>query len=210
MSTLYMGIIAPSVVLVPLGIGLYTYRNHTSPERMALYYLWLSVTFNIIAKVTAGMKINNMPYLHLYTVLEFVLLCLLFRTMFTGLRLKQALTCLAVGFTLVVSIYTLQSNTLYTYNVWPRFVASILVLSLCVLYLVTDLVKTEGKGSVFSLFAVTGLLLYFSGSSALFGFSDSITGNRRLNTIIWNIHATLFALMYIFFALGYLKGGKRQ
>ncbi|HYC29801.1 MAG TPA: hypothetical protein VEB42_13305, partial [Chitinophagaceae bacterium] len=54
-----------------------------------------------------------------------------------------------------------------------------------------------------------GLLLYFSGSFLLFLFFEVLANNRSANNLAWVLHATLVLLMYILFAIGFIRAKKQ-
>jgi hypothetical protein len=47
-----------------------------------------------------------------------------------------------------------------------------------------------------------GLLIYFGGSFFLFLSANQVLENFFMNTVFWNIHATLVLLMYSLFTTG--------
>lgn len=204
MSTFYMGIVVPSVVVLPLGVALARIRRWQVSEQLVFCYLLLSAVFNIIAKLLAQQQVNNMPALHLYTILEFCLLSAVFRSFFTERILRQLLAALMLLFPLCAVLYIGLSDSLYTYNVGPRFLSSFLITAMCLYFVGQDLRDIRKGQSMFRFTVVMGLLVYFSGSSALFGLSELIKGNRPLNTLLWNAHATLVMILYFVIAAAYL------
>jgi len=205
MSTFYMGVIVPSAILLPLVIALFQYRYWQMPERLVFFYLLLSGVFNLAAKLTSDRAVNNLPLLHLYTVAEFCLLAAVFRSIFTVAWIRRALLALMILFPVVAWIYIRQTDSLFSYNVVPRFLSSLLLTGLCLYFLIRDLARPADARSRFNLIVVVGMLLYFSGASALFGLAESIRQDKELNTVIWNIHATFVLIMYLIFGVAYLN-----
>lgn len=209
-STFYMGVIVPAAITLPLCAAVARYRFWQQPERLVFVFLLLSAIFNVLAKVTSASRINNLPMLHLYTVIEFCVLMAVFRSMFAHDGMRRLLIAAMCVFPVLALLYIWQTDSLFSYNVLPRFLSSIVLTGLCLYYLFRDLSRPAELRPVFNLFIVVGLLLYFSGASALFGLSESIRKDRVLNTVIWNIHATFVLIMYIIFGIGYLKLRKKE
>ncbi len=103
----------------------------------------------------------------------------------------------------VVNIYLL--NSIYLYNLIPRSVEAILIVLLCIHYLMKSLSFSAGKIPFFNFAVVVSFLMYFSGSLALFALSDFIIANKKINSLIWNTHATFVLIMYLIIAVAYFK-----
>lgn len=207
MGNVFIGIVAPGAVLAPVAIAVYKTRYLARSERFFLLYLLFCGCFNLLAKLTAHH--NNLPLLHLYTVLEFCLLCACFRILFTGHGIRKLLSVLMICFPVFALLYVGYTHTLFVYNDVPRFVSSILLTLLCIYYLLDDLGRDFLSGYPFSKFnfiAVVALLVYYSSCSALFGLSNYLmvrNHDMKIDTIIWGIHAGFMMLMYLVFAAAY-------
>lgn len=209
-SSLYRGVIAPSFVVLPILIAIVKHRYWSNPARLCFLYLLLSALFNIISKMTAERHINNMPLLHLYTVLEFCLLCAIYKSVFIQAPARRLLTWLIVLFPLFSLVYIPFSGTLFSYNIAPRFLSSIILICFAIYFLNMDLNQLDSNQPVFNFIVVSGLLVYFASSSALFGLIGQAPQKHPINRILWNIHATFFLIMYLFFAVAYATLKKKQ
>jgi hypothetical protein len=58
---------------------------------------------------------------------------------------------------------------------------------------------------MFSFTIVVGMLLYFSSSLILFALPELIRENKDMNRLIWSIHATFVLMMYLSFAVAFIK-----
>jgi hypothetical protein len=207
--SIFMGYIAPAAVLAPIAVALYKARYLSRPEKIIMGYLLLAGSFNLLAKLTAHR--NNLPLLHLYTVLEFSVLNLFFRSLSADHRYRKALLALLIAFAAVAVAYVLLSHTLFVYNALPRFLSSMILTFLCIRFMALRLgYKPDASPSPHSRFnfiAVTAMLLYFSCCSTLFALSNYFMRHNNdlgIDTLIWNIHAVFMAAMYLIFAVAYL------
>ncbi|HEU0226626.1 MAG TPA: hypothetical protein VFQ86_02730 [Arachidicoccus soli] len=207
MPSLYMAVLAPSVILLPITIAVlkYGYWKHASAKRMAFAYLLFSAFFNIVASVTTYKNVNNLPLLHLYTVLEFWIIVILFRCIFKGNRIRKLLIYLAIAFSIFSVIYIMMTDSLFAYNTLSRFLESIMIVGFCIYFLYLDFSNIASNESMFNFSVIVGLLLYFSSASILFGLSNAILKNRIFNILIWNLHATIMLIMYLIFAWAFLR-----
>ena len=207
MSLLYMGIIVPSVVILPISIAIYK-RSHWKESLAAkplFAYLIFSAIFNIVSLITTYKHVNNLPLLHLYTVLEFWMMSILFKSIFNKHSVRKLLIYLSLSFSVFSIAYIMFTHSLFAYNTLPRFLESIIIVSFCIYFLYLDFSNIESNQSMFNFSVVVGLMLYFSSTSILFGLSNAILKNRTLNILIWNIHATIVLIMYLIFAWAFFR-----
>lgn len=202
MSKIYMGIIVPCVGVLPIIVGLLRKRYWNEQARILLLYLGLAGLFNIIAKLTAGS--NNMPYLHLYTVLEFTILCIYLRSFSEDRRHRLLFNGMIAGFFLLSLWYAFIKDRLFGFNEIPRFLDSLIISVFCLYYLLKDLGSTVSNLSRFQFFTLAGLLFYYSSGSVLFGLSSKLMEMpKNITALMWNIHGTLLLLMYILFTIAF-------
>lgn len=204
-----MHIIVPCVGLLPIIVGLLRKRYWNEQARILLIYLCLSALFNLIAKLTAGS--NNMPYLHLYTVLEFTILCIYLRSFSKDSRHKLLFNSMIIGFLLLSLWYAFVKDKLFVFNEIPRFLGSLVVSVTCLYYLLKDLGSTVSNLSRFQFLTLAGLLFYYSTCSVLFGLSGELMKlPKNIATLLWIVHSTLNLLLYILFTIAFYSLKNRE
>jgi hypothetical protein len=210
MPGVYISVIVPGVILLPVITAIIRKKYWGLPEKVVFLYLLVSGLFNILAALLAARNINNLPLLHLYTVLEFVLITGFFYAATGNPREKLVIRGLWVAFPLMAILNIVYLNSIFLYNQIPRSVEAIIVLLLCIHFLMKSLSFSAAPVPFFHFATVVALLLYFSGSLALFALSNFIIENKTINSLIWNTHATFVLIMYVIVAVAYLKTGKDQ
>jgi hypothetical protein len=206
MLKLYIGIIIPLSILIPLIVALYRYHGLPGPAKSIFHYLVFSGIINGIAIILARNGINNLPLLHLYTMAEFTLLTMFYRQVFSPRIGRVLYPYLAAVFAVFCIINAIFFQSVSSYNTYPRTIESMLLIIMALLFFY-KMLSSEQEGAwyknTFTWFNI-GLLLYFSGSLSLFLLSDVLLKNKQLNEIAWIIHATLVLVMYMLFAGGFL------
>ncbi|WP_118952817.1 hypothetical protein [Taibaiella helva] len=210
MPGIYTSIIVPGTILLPVTIAVIRKGYRNGPGRMIFIYLLLAGFFNLLAAVLAARSINNLPFLHLYTVLEFGIITAFFYTASSTARERQLIRWLWALFPVLAILNILHLNSIYLYNLIPRSVEALIVLILCIYFLMKSLSFSAAPVPFFNFAIVVALLLYFSGSLALFALSDFIIANKTINRLIWTTHATFVLIMYLIIAVAYYKNGKEQ
>jgi hypothetical protein len=207
MLKLYIGIIIPLSILIPLIVALYRYHQLPAPAKSIFHYLVFSGVINCIAIIMARNGINNLPLLHLYTMAEFVLLTIFYRQVFSRRIERLFYPYLAAIFAVFCIVNAVFFQPVFSYNTYPRTIESLLLIIMALLFFY-KMLSSEQEGAwyknTFTWFNI-GLLLYFSGSLSLFLLSDVLLKNKQLNEMAWIIHATLVLVMYLLFASGFLN-----
>ncbi len=210
MPAIYTSVIVPGVILLPIIIAIIRKKYWGPPEKVVFIYLLLSVLFNVLAALLAARSINNLPFLHLYTVLEFLLITVFFYVSTTGKNERKIIRYLWIIFPVIALINILHLNSIFLYNQIPRSIGAIIVLILCIHFFMKSLSFYADPVPFFNFATVVAFLLYFSGSLALFSLSNFIIGNKTINLLIWNTHATFVLIMYLIIAVAYFKTRKDQ
>lgn len=209
-SYFYLVAVVPAFLLLPLGIALYRRLFTALPVRMLLYYLVVSGSINLVAVLLS--RKNNLPLLHLYTIAETVLLLLFFCAINKGQRILTLNKIMLILFPLACIINFLFFQSLYRSNTYVRPVEALLLIFFSMEYYWREgQDETAGKWTDNPLnWIVAGILLYFSGSFFQFVFSNviSATANMSVKLLILNLHGTFVLIMYLFFAIGFLKWRK--
>jgi hypothetical protein len=195
----YLTVVVPSVGLIATLIALWKYKYWNSSSRMLFFYLLLGCVFNVIAKLTQGS--NNLPYLHLYTVLEFTVLTLYFSTYS---KQKRTHYILLFSFLALALWYGFIYDSIYAFNLIPRFLGSLILCLFCLAFLIKHMSVADPAIKRFDYMAVSGLLLYFSTCAIWFGMSNLVLNiPKHISSLIWQIHATINLVMYVILGVAY-------
>ena len=205
MPSIYMGVIVPAAILLPLATAVIRNKYWQNPGKMIFIYLVISGIFNVLAATLAARGINNLPLLHLYTVIEFTVVAAFFRSILQAGKARTVIGWSMLLFPLMAAVNIYLLNSIFLYNLIPRSVEAIIIVIFCIHYLMKSLSFSAGKTPFFNFAVVVSFLMYFSGSLALFALSDFIIANKKINSLIWNTHATFVLIMYLIIAVAYLK-----
>lgn len=197
-----MGIIAPATILFPILAALVRFPALGRAARTVFVYLIVAGLVNTSATLMAKKGIRNLPLLHAFTLVEFVLVSFFYYSLFPRRRVILLVTMGIFALLCLVNSIFLQS--IWTYNSYTRSLEAILICLLGVLYFL-DNMEREKPHPIGANWFNTAFLLYFAGAFFLFLLSNLIVGNKAANTVIWNIHATLVLLMYLMQGVGFLK-----
>jgi hypothetical protein len=192
-------------MIPPLVLSLIHYKKNTKAFKVLSLQLIFAFVSTMVAMILSNKHINNLPLLHIYTMVEFAFIAVYFYLVHDGFMRKGmliTLICLFVALGILnASLYT----GWYRFNTLPRSVESFIVIALCISSYYRMLTQLKAnriyKDPVF--WINTGFLIYFSGALFLFMMSNYILPlNHRLNILVWTIHALFSDLLYLFLFLG--------
>ncbi|MDT3403883.1 hypothetical protein [Mucilaginibacter terrae] len=209
----FMDYIVPGSTLLPLGAGLLYYKQLNKPLRTLLLYLAMAFTLNVIGTVLANYGVNNLPGLHLYTICEVVLLMLYFKAAFDNAKADKIINIILWAFPLLCIINFSFFQSLYEFNTYTRPLGALIVIVASILYLAvqSDFKKPE-LITVSGRIVASGFLIYFCSSLFQFIFSNVLSHHvaKEVRKIIWEIHACLVIIMYLFFLAAILNERRKR
>lgn len=210
MSYLFMGVIVPCAVVIPLAVVIRKYNNITRACTYILYYLCFTALANITSQILASYNISNMPLLHTDTLLETILFLLFFKEIVPDKTVVMAINIMMMFFPAVCIINFSFLQSIYNFNTYTRPLEAIIFIALSTMYWLSEN-ATENQNSSWadtsSNWIVSGMQLYFASTFFLFIFSNFLAEkyNKQVNIFIWNLHAAFVLVMYLLFAKGLSK-----
>ena len=203
---MFVTYIVPLSILIPILFGLISFKQLAASPKLLLYYLLSSGLINLAAilLVRFGVK-NNLPLLHLYTIVEAVLILSYLRNLFEDHLIKKIILYTTILFPLLCIVNFSFIQSIFTFNTYTRPLEAILITFFCMLYLYKNGVTENWLKKPYSWFNM-GILIYFPVACIIFILSNYMVfvgKNRILNSVIWDIHAALSMLMYVLWAKGF-------
>lgn len=188
-----------------------TDRKYTTPI-VALSII--ASIINIYASYQSKAGINNMPSLHLLTVLEFLCVSLFYYVVVDNRNLKKVIIYLAIAFISFSAINSSLIQGIYQYNSYSRGLEAFLIIcySLVMFYQMLRNIKDEKLEHNSLFWFNTAFLLYFSSTQFLFLFHNLIltTYSKEVARIFWDVHAVVCILYYLLLGIGLWKVRSKQ
>ncbi len=215
-SLIFMGLIVPVSVLIPIGVAVIRYRQVDRMLLLIFYYLLLDGLVGLLATIIAYCRINNMPMLHVFTILEFLLLSFFYIKILKDRIARNIIRVLMVIFPLLCIINFIFFQSIFRFNTYTRPLEVLIVMAYSLAYFAQTNeaidVKVWSNNSL--IWVNIGILLYFSGALFVYSFSNFTTAYtspkyKLINLFIWDIHAALLLCMYLLFSWGFYICRKR-
>lgn len=198
-------------VAIPVAIGLYKMSRLVPVQFKIGYVVLLSLVFEFLA-IRDGViqklmthffnEETNLPGLHLFTLLQTLLILWVYRDFMRTRAQKWVLPLLAIGFSLFAIVNAVWIDGIWKLNPHARAIQSLLILSIIFSYFFallrnTHFVRLE-KEPLFWISA--GLIIYFSGSFFIFLASNYFLTSPDLLRSIYGIHSVLNIIANLFYA----------
>lgn len=203
----FNSIIAPLCILIPVIAGLVKFKVLPFNVKLIWYYLAVTALINTFATILGRIyHVNNLPLVHVFTLIEGLLLISFYRFSSHAKQGKKWYSILQMAFILICILNALFFQSIYTYSSYTRYAESII----CILFALDYFAKIAALElpalRLPEFYISAGIFLYFSGSFILFIFSNLIIYKASLTNflIIWNVHALLMIFMYLFFSFGFI------
>lgn len=204
---MFLTYIVPLSIFLPIIAALFRFSKLDSAAKIIFSYLICSGLINLAAIILVAYRQKNLPLLHLYTTVEAVLILSYFRNISNSSLVKSALKWIIIGFPILCLLNALFLQSIYEFNTNTRPLEGLLIIFFCLLYFYQTGFTENWLTKRTSWFNM-GILLYFPASLVIFMVSNKLVFGRmnvELNTVLWNIHATLVMLMYFLWTKAFLS-----
>jgi hypothetical protein len=213
MRFVYLAYIVPGSVVLPILSFGFRRRKASAAGKTLFAYLIAASLLNFTAILLATHNRSNLWVLHLYTVVEALLLL-----RFYYLILVHPVIRLLIGVMMVLFPLGCVADVLFLepasgFNTYPRSIEAVLFILLSVGYWLdagSDGAYASWAGDPIN-WMISGLLLYFASDFLLFLCSDFLLKaaqagkNHVFWHVAWVINGSLVLLMYVLFAIGFRK-----
>jgi len=195
MRTLFT--IATFSQLIPVVIGVINFRFIDKNLKVFLFYLFVAVIVGLTSLLLVYFKKENIWMLHIFTIVEFLILSLMYRIWIDDKRFKNVISVFILIFSIgiiLIKSFVEQSNKID--NVSLTF-ESILILVITSMYFIDYSLKNTIIDYFDYKFVITiTLMFYFGGNIFVFALSNEI------NT--WPIHVFIGIICQLIYGFVFL------
>lgn len=208
---LYLVNVAYGAIAIAFIIGCFRWRALSLTQRLLLLLVFVTGVNESISDVMWRQGGNNLPLIHGFTIVEFALLGLIYRSLLAGLIPKPWLTITIGAFTGFALLNTWLWQPLTTFNSNATTVASLLLIALALAYfykLLRDVEYTKLERNPWLWFNI-GVLIYYASSFFLFTFGNRLLAEdtegasamHHISTVLYAVHAFFHILKFVFYSL---------
>ncbi|MFK8105333.1 MAG: hypothetical protein AB8G15_22665 [Saprospiraceae bacterium] len=200
------------LALLPALVALLNWKNLNHAQRLLSNLVFVAVLTELFAYLLARMEVNNLFISHIFTIVEYLLLSLIYRKALSSVIPTKVFNLTMLLFLLYATFNGIWVESLTKFNGLSRAVSSLIILfyALAYFYKLLKEVKIKRLETEALFWLSVGLLLYFSANFFIFIFSNYIQPSVKLSFTFWGIHAILNITRYIFYTIAlWIKPPKR-
>lgn len=191
-------------VLFPIIMGLIYYKKLTGPFRLLLYFFLSGFLFELQASVLKIFYQNNMPGLHLYTLVEGLVFSRIYYLHFQ----KNGVLRLFIGINTIVLIGACLADAFIISSIWgwnsfSRSYSSVSIVcyALAYFYFLFRNESTQYRTDQPMFWVATGTLFYFSCNTLYFMLNSSLVRNAYTAAFSgFIIHAAINIIAHLLYA----------
>ena len=198
---------------VPLGAGIARRAYRKGEVALFFSFVFLGFVVEISTFLLAQRKINNLWILHIYALIEYIILILVFASWQKERPLLRRLLYGSIWiYTLFWILSKYQLERFESIDQYTHSVSALVFVALSVLTLL-DQVRTEESFvpstvplyGTFRFWVTVGVLIFFSGNTLLFGLGNVIGALAFKDAVaVWTFHWWLNITANICYAIGFL------
>lgn len=195
------------VCILAISVALAIFNRKRLPGVFKMLGLYLG--WNLFIEVITFIPVrgtNNLPLLHLYTLVEFVLFTLLYKRLelFKSWSISAFWTYL-ISISVLIILNSIFLQSIYTYNSYAKALVQVLLIVYAVGYMFK--LKEPGVESGSLNLMNAAVLLFYSGSLFVFMFGN-ILESEQYRDLFWQINLLLNLLFQILILISLWKASR--
>lgn len=196
------------VILVPLLIAAVNLKRYALDLKIIFYYLVLATITQALSFAFWKQSVNNFPILHVYTVVEYLLLLWFYSVILKEFLHNKVFIALSIAFPVFSILNSIFIENIFAFNTYGRSLEALIFIFLSISWFVKIVAEDEETrllGKAIN-YINGGLLVYFAGSIAMFSYSSYVEQMSEVHRVnVWTIHTVLAVQLYILIAIGLWK-----
>lgn len=200
-SFIYVGyfVLFINVILYSL-----SFKRQPLAYKYIYFYLLLSFIIQITSSYLASIKQNNLFFLHVFFIGQYILLSLFFSLILNNKILKKILTYSSILIPLIlVIVYIFNQDLLFRFNIAEILICSIPLLVASFTFFIE---KIDSKNKMY-IFFNSGFFLYLICSTLIFS-----AGNNKAQTLslLWLLNSLIYLCYQILIFIEWYKNLKKH
>lgn len=205
MSNLNLTLSIFSYLILLINILLCSYLSNKSKSIIKWFNAFLILGFivQISMLVLYMQRFNNLPFVHLYTLLEFIFLSLFYKNILQKETfLKKYFTVFIISISILIVLNSIFLQNIYTFNSNTKTLTQLIYISYALAYFFQALFDRNALSKLLN-WINSAILLYYAGSLFIFMASSAFFQLTEMYRFFWVINALLYLIfqLLLFIAL---------
>jgi len=187
-------------------MGGFRYRSLPQPLRFLEYLLIFVFVMTVIELILSGYFINNLWAVHISTIVECVVVSIIFSLWIKRSLLRSALFGSVAGFIIIWIIGKFSFEPFTQFDGWTSTISKIIQITFSAILFVEVVRESDIDWTKDPRFWVTaGVIIYSAGSLFIFAlFNKMLQISAEYLMMIWSLNWVLMIISNLFFARAFL------
>ena len=203
-----MGDLAVLCLALNVMLCLFKFKKLNTSLRIFSYFLFWNLFIEVAARICSYTVESNLPLLHLYTLGEFILLSIFYKSlMVKSERAHQKINYFVLAGATLIILNSIFLQSIYSFNTIAKTAVQLTIISYAVLYfynLTSNSSLSEQAGKSLRLIN-SAILVYYSGSLFIFMCSQVSFVESELYVFFWAFNAVLYLTFQLLVLWGIWK-----
>jgi hypothetical protein len=208
MLTRYAIYALAATIVIPCSIGVVKYKKLPKPVLFITWWLIIGLLCESIMIWFSTMHINNLFAMHVFTVVEIILISLYFLHVIKNETIRKVILVSGSVSTVFAVGYAINGNNLLEFNSLPQAIECAYFTFLSCWFF-HEMSNNLDSGDDCHYFINGSILFYFSSSFLVFGFSRYVSPNNEALMVMYSLHSIINALCNLTYAFGIWTASKR-
>lgn len=190
--------IANLILLGTLGsIMIFLFKRIKLPLKIITIFVIGSFLIQLVSFISWELKANNLVWLHIYSVMQFVLLSLFFRAVLTKSWWRTVINVLTVLVSVTLILNSIYFEPLVSFNSRGVFISNSVLIVYSIAYFF-QLLDSEAKTKNYQVLN-SGVVLFTAESLVIFLFGNYLSEIQLVGQIgLWLTHSLVYMLLVLF------------
>lgn len=198
------------LLILSLLIWVLRYRSLPKGPQVLGWFLLANLLIQLTAQAFWVRKMNNLPLLHLNTILEFIFISYFFKVVYLGQEwFRRYYSYILIGICVLLGLNSVFFESIFDFNTHAKILVQICLIGFVLIYFFDAFGKvdfTENIPQSISLICF-GILLYNAGSLFIFMFGQISIAKEIVESyrLIWMVNGILSTLLQFIFLIAFVK-----
>lgn len=198
--------LAIAIPVIAALLGFFIWKKLQPAEKTFVWYLVINAFFEMVSYTTARIFENNLPGLHLYTLIQFIAITYFFKHSFASLNFKIPATHLLLTGSILIVANSAFFQSIYTYNSFSKTMVDLYIVGLAFFFFIKVLQGFKGQHEEIqaTLSFTTSLFIQAAITSILYLYSNRImTMPKHYIDDLWRLRmlSNIFAALIMLFGV---------
>lgn len=204
--------IGAHIPLLPALLAVVVWKHLDIAARWFAVLLWVVSTCSTVGDIwTHVIASNNLPFFHVYIVLEYILLIIIFSYILEVKRKLRFVLSFTIPFATLWLLNVFAGDGIWNHPTYIHVLEAAIIVRFALTWFLKVLreKKILSPAKTFAFWMCTGLLMFFSANILLFIFTTFIIAQSdAVFMAIWGVHAILVILLYLTYTIAILWARK--